>query len=132
MLLLFWLAPVNSAQAADPFFMKNQVSLGNDIYYSSDFGYYYLGFYPGSSVIYKYGYGFLYSFGDDGSGGAYFYDFAAKDFLYTSAAIYEYPDAPYFYSFVLGGWMYYFEDLDDSNLRAAFDFSGNVVFSPEN
>lgn len=131
-LFLVEFAPVRNAMAADPFFMRNQVSLGNDSYYSPDFGYYYLGFYNSSKVIYKYGYGFLYCFGDDGANGVYFYDFASKDFLYTSQSVYEYPDSPYFYSFVLGSWTYYFENLDDTDLRASFDFSGSVVFSPEN
>ena len=94
LLLFVWFAPVNNSLAADPFFFKNQVSLGNDIYYSSDFGYYYLGYYS-SGVIYKYGYGFLYSFGADAGGdGAFFYDFITKDFLFTSGSVYEYPNAP--------------------------------------
>lgn len=129
--LLFLLPAPRVRAASDPFFFQTQVSLGNNWFYSPDFGYYNTSFYTGgSTVLYKAGFGFLYSFGDDGNSGAYFYDFGGKGFLYTNAAVFDYPGSVYFYSFSLGAWVFYFEDTDDANLRAFFDFSGNVVFTP--
>lgn len=68
--------------------------------------------------IYKFNFGFLYFFdpasGDLSSDEAYFYDFTAKDYFYTASSLY-----PYFYSFNLGSFLYYFEG---SNPRNFYEF----------
>lgn len=123
-LLLVGASHAPRAQAIDPFFFQDQVNLGNDVYYSPDFGYYYLGFYfGGQNYIFKYGFGYIYYLGDDGGDGDYFYDFEARDTLYTNDRLYDYDTVTYFYSFNLRTFLYYYEDLDDRDRRDFYDFS---------
>ncbi len=128
-LAVFAFAAPKQAQAVDPFFFSRQVNLGNNVYYSPDFGYYYLGFYP--NYIFKYGFGYIYYLGDDGGDGDYFYDFQAGDYLYTNNRIYDYDQVTYFYSFNLRTYLYYFEDLNDNNRRTFYNFAtGQYIFYP--
>ena len=106
-------------------FFTSQTYLGDagngySAYYLSYFNFY---FYPTSSdatptYLYKDKFGFLYFFGPTGaslsSDEAYFYDFTSKDYFYTSSSLY-----PYFYSFNLGSFLYYFEG---SNPRDFYEF----------
>ena len=90
---------------------------GYSVYYLSYFTYYtYAASAP--NYVYKYNFGFLYFLGpyggDVSSDEAYFYDFTESDYLYTSATLY-----PYFYSFKLDSFLYYFED---SNPRQFYEF----------
>ena len=91
---------------------------GYSVYYLNYFSYYaYTGSTP--TYVYKFNFGFLYFFGplggDVSSDEAYFYDFTAKDYFYTSADLY-----PYFYSFGRQTFLYYFEG---SNPREFYDFN---------
>ena len=93
---------------------------GYSVYYLSYFNYYaYAGTTP--TYVYKFNFGFLYFFGplggDLSSDEAYFYDFTAKDYFYTSANLY-----PYFYSFGRQTFLFYFEG---SNPREFYDFNAS-------
>ena len=106
-------------------FFTTQTSLGDagngySAYYLSYFNIY---LYPSSegatpTYLYKDKFGFLYFLGPSGgstsSDEAYFYDFTTKDYFYTSVSLY-----PYFYSFNLGSFLYYFES---SNPREFYEF----------
>lgn len=95
--------------------------LGND-----DNGYpvYYLDYFgtftydqSDEDYVYKYGFGWLYNFGGttDDSDDVYLYDFATDDVFYTADNLY-----PYFYSFNLDTYLYYFEGTDP---REFYDFA---------
>ena len=91
---------------------------GYSVYYLSYFNLYtYSGTIP--TNLYKFNFGFLYFLGpvsgDLSSDEAYFYDYTAQDYLYTTASLY-----PYFYSFNRRTFLYYFED---SNPREFYDFN---------
>lgn len=93
--------------------------LGNGFtgYYIPTFNYY-ANDTASPKYYYKFNFGFLYFFGPYGtdlsSNEAYFYDFTAGDYLYTSTSLY-----PYFYSFNLSSFLYYFES---SNPREFYEF----------
>ena len=104
-LLLASVAPLR-AQSVVPFFDSGTVvgtdANGNQISYQDSFGYYTLEFFP---YVYKYNnFGYLLYVGGNTSTDAYFYDFTRGDTFYTNPSLY-----PYFYSFNLGTFLYYFE-----------------------
>lgn len=91
---------------------------GYEVYYLPYFNYF--TFDPSSDLyVYKYDFGWLYYFGGTTSADsdAYFYDFTADDYFYTSDTLY-----PYIYSFNLGTYLYYYES---SSPREFFDFADN-------
>lgn len=103
-------------------FFSSQVFVGNigngyEAYYLDNFKYF--AYAPDTAqYIYKFNFGFLYYFdttqGNLSSNEAYFYDFTSQDYFYTATNLY-----PYFYSFKLDSFLYYFEG---SNPREFYEF----------
>ena len=73
--------------------------------------------------VYKYDFGWLYNFGgtNSDSSDVYLYDFIQDDVLYTSSDLY-----PYFYSFNLSTFLYYFEG---SSPREFYNFDTDMFIS---
>ena len=127
-------APLH-AQDYGPFF-DQEIYLGNDnsgyaVFYLKELGYYtYLGEdpndtpYPG--YLYKYNFGFLYSFGNSGgnSEDVYLYDFGQRDSLeYIYTALDYGSDDRYFYFYAFDPYddaLVYFQD--SINPREFYDF----------
>ena len=137
-LLLFCAAPLR-AQTYGPFFSGSQFigfdETGYAVFYLPTFGYFtYLGTtptdqpYPG--YLYKYNFGYLYSFGNSGGNASdvYLYDFGQNSslgYLYTSS---EYDSGPddYLYLYVFSPYnaaMVYFQDTYGP--RVFYDFTTN-------
>ena len=72
-----------------------------------------------SNYVYKYNFGWLYYLGNSGPivHDAYFYDFTSDDYFWTNTDEY-----PYFYSFNLGEFLYYFEGTSP---REFYDFGND-------
>ncbi len=105
-------------------FFSGATVLGDDangfpVYYLSDFDTF---TYDESdaSYVYKYDFGWLYNFGGttDTSDDVYLYDFDTDDVFYTASGLY-----PYFYSFSLDTYLYYFEGTDP---RTFYDFGAET------
>ncbi len=110
------------AQSYGPFFAQEQFvgydGSGYAVFYLPYFGYYtYLGFSPSATpypgYLYKYNFGFLYSFGGSGGGypDVYLYDFGQQQnlgYLYTSA--------------------YYGSDANNYFYFYSYDFRSNEVY----
>lgn len=118
-------APLKAVGTPQPTnFFSPQVYVGDagngyTVYYLDYFQYY---AYPPDTqqYIYKFNFGFLYYFNEAdsvSSDEAYFYDFTANDYFYTSAELY-----PYIYSFNRQTFLYYFEG---SNPREFYDFNAS-------
>ena len=93
---------------------------GYEVYYLEyfqDFTY----FPANTNYIYKYSFGWLIYLGGSSptSRDAYFYDSSTGDYFWTDSA-----DYPYFYSFNLGTFLYYYEN---STPRAFYEFGPNVI-----
>ncbi len=101
---------------------------GYPVYYLSYFNTFTFTASDGEYYFYKYNFGWLYYLsGTANTVGpttdAYLYDFATDDVFYTSSDLY-----PYFYSFNLDTWLYYFEG---SSPREFYDYRmGNYLYYP--
>ena len=95
------------------------VGNGYQAYYLDFFKYY--AYQPDEmEYIYKFNFGFLYYFSPGSNlstNEAYFYDFTAQDYFYTTTELY-----PYFYSFNRSTFLYYFEG---SSPREFYDFNAS-------
>ena len=135
-LLLFCAAPLR-AQTYGPFFSASQFigydEIGYAVYYLPTFGYFtYLGQSPDSQpypgYLYKYNFGYLYSFGNSGGSNsdAYFYDFGQSEslgYFYVSSDYDSGPD-DYLYMYVFSpynAFMVYFQDTYDP--RVFYNFT---------
>ena len=133
-LALFTFAAPNRAQAADPFFFRENYSFNNNWYFSRYFGYTYMatGVFP--PWIYKNGFGWLSYLGNDQGDGSFFWDYLTGDTFYTNARAYDLsfnPQRTFFYSYALGTWLYYFEDADNNNRRTFQNLTtGEYIYYP--
>jgi hypothetical protein len=88
-----------------PAFFTGETALSDGVYHLSFFGYYNYQVFP---FLYHYDLGFEY-FADanDGSHGAYLYDFTMGHWFYTNPSLF-----PFLYDFTLKAWLYYFPDTN--------------------
>ena len=107
-----------------PFFDAEQFlgfdATGHEVYYLRYFREF--TYDPGNSTyVFKYDFGWLCYLGSSTptSDDAYFYDCSSGDYFWTDSATY-----PYFYSFRLGTFLYYFEN---SSPRMFYEFGANQV-----
>ena len=100
----------------DPSTYYGEDSNGDLIFYLDHFGVFTLDL-NDFDYVYKLDFGWLYNFGGttNTSDDVYLYDFKTNDVLYTAATLY-----PYFYSFNMDTFLYYFEG---SSPRAFYNFS---------
>ena len=119
-------APLRAQSVSPGPFFDDETFLGYDangyevyfLEYFRDFTYY-----PADTIyVYKYGFGWLYYLGNSSptSHDAYFYDSTSGDYFWTDSGNY-----PYFYSFNLGTFLYYYEN---SSPREFYDFgAGRII-----
>ncbi len=110
--------------APGPFFDAEQFlgydANGYEVYYLDSFRDF--TYYPANTnYVYKYGFGWLCYLGSSTptSVDAYFYDCTSGDYFWTSVSAY-----PYFYSFNLDTFLYYYEN---STPRVFYDFAANEI-----
>ncbi len=120
--------------AEPPAFFNGEVWLGSGVYYlqfpnGNLFGYYNRQSLP---ILYHFDLGFE-SFIDaqDGSAGAFLYDFASAHWFYTSPSLF-----PYLFDFTLNAWLYYFPNTQSSghyttNPRYFSNLATSKVFTME-
>ena len=125
-LLGLYAAPLQAQSVSPGPFFDDETFLGYDangyeVYYLEyfrDFTYY-----PANTIyVYKYNFGWLSYLGGSSptSHDAYFYDSTTGDYLWTDSA-----DYPYFYSFNLDTFLYYYEN---SSPRVFYDFAtGQII-----
>ena len=114
-------------------FFTGETLVGNGVYYlafanGNFFGYY--SFLNDPAYIYHFDLGYEYVFdAGDGKNGVYLYDFASKDFFYTSPTF----PFPYLYDFNLKSTLYYFPNPNSTghyttNPRYFYDFAtGQII-----
>ena len=111
--------PVTTTTFFEPATFYGEDSNGYTMYYLTYFDAF--SFYQSDPrYIYKYEFGWLYNFGGTTptSDDVYLYDFETDDVLYTAANVY-----PYFYSFNMGTFLYYFAG---SYPREFYDMSTDI------
>ena len=118
-------APLQAQSVAPGPFFDAESFLGYD---ANGYEVYYLEYfkeftyYPANTIyVYKYNFGWLCYLGNSSptSHDAYFYDSFSGDYFWTDSATY-----PYFYSFFLGTFLYYYED---SEPRQFYDFAASEI-----
>ena len=124
---------LQAAATQHPAFFSGEVDLSAGVYYlqfpnGNLFGYYSYSQFPD---LYHFDLGFEYFLdANDGSHGAYLYDFTSGHWLYTSPA---YP-FPYLYDFTLKSIIYYFPDTKNAghyttNPRFFYNFGTGATFT---
>ena len=118
----------------DATFFTGQSALGDGVYFLQfpdgvPFGYY--SYLTDPAYLYHFDLGYEYVFdADDGNSGVYFYDFASRDFFYTSPAF----PFPYLYDFALNTVLYYYPDTTSpghytTNPRYFYDFAAGAIIT---